>query len=153
MGSQQILLIVLGVIIVGVSIAVGFTMFQNQAYAANRQALANEVAQYGALVIAFWKTPVNQGGAGNDPQNLTMSTLGQFIGFSQDTSKVVAVQNWGTSSENGQILLSAINTNTYKVTLKALGSEVKGSKHPYIELVVDVLTGTVSSTLSDAENM
>ena len=152
MGLQQILLIVLGVVVVGVAISVGVVMFQNQGYVANRQALAVELTQYGTNVITFWKTPLSQGGAGNNPDNLTMNALGPYIGFTQEASKMVAVQNWGITSENGQIRLASIDTDTYEVTLKALGNVTKGNKHPYVELLVDVLTGSISSTMSDAES-
>jgi len=36
MGSQQLLLIVVGLVIIGVMIAVGMTMFQDQATSTNR---------------------------------------------------------------------------------------------------------------------
>jgi len=64
MGTQQLLLIVLGVIIVGIAIAVGITIFNNQSYNSNMQAVASELSHYGSMVIQWWKTPRAQGGAG-----------------------------------------------------------------------------------------
>jgi hypothetical protein len=69
MGTQQILLIVLSVIIVGIAIAVGIMMFNNQAYNSNQSAIAGELQNYAAQVIQFWKTPVSQGGGGQDEAN------------------------------------------------------------------------------------
>ncbi len=39
MGQQQLLLIILGVIIVGIAVAVGITMFQDNAVDQNRSAV------------------------------------------------------------------------------------------------------------------
>ncbi len=64
MGTQQILLIVLSVIIVGVAVAVGITMFATQATNSNRQALVGELQNFGAAAMQYYKTPVSQGGGG-----------------------------------------------------------------------------------------
>ncbi|NIS38712.1 hypothetical protein GWN26_11755, partial [Candidatus Saccharibacteria bacterium] len=48
MGQQQLLLIVLSVIIVGVAIAVGVNMFQSSAVDANRQAMITDLVNYSA---------------------------------------------------------------------------------------------------------
>jgi hypothetical protein len=64
MGTQQILLIVLSVIIVGVAVAVGITMFATQATNSNRQALVGELQNLGAAAMQYYKTPAGQGGGG-----------------------------------------------------------------------------------------
>ena len=48
MGQQQLLLIILGVIIVGIAVAVGITMFQDNAISANRDAVTNDLVQLAA---------------------------------------------------------------------------------------------------------
>ncbi|MFA7213746.1 MAG: hypothetical protein WC111_07640, partial [Candidatus Cloacimonadaceae bacterium] len=64
MGTQQILLIVLSVIIVGAAIAVGIQMFNNQAYSANKSALAADAQSFATQIVQYYKTPESQGGAG-----------------------------------------------------------------------------------------
>jgi hypothetical protein len=64
MGTQQILLIVLSVIIVGVAVAVGISMFATQATNSNRQAIVSELQNYGAAAIQYYKTPSSLGGGG-----------------------------------------------------------------------------------------
>jgi hypothetical protein len=64
MGTQQILLIVLSVIIVGVAIVVGITMFRNQAIKSNAQALAAEATNLRTEMVQWYKTPIDQGGGG-----------------------------------------------------------------------------------------
>ncbi|HNX00523.1 MAG TPA: hypothetical protein PLE74_12485 [Candidatus Cloacimonadota bacterium] len=65
MGTQQILLIVLSVIIVGVAVAVGISMFATQATNSNRQAIVAELQNFGAAAIQYYKTPSTLGGGGN----------------------------------------------------------------------------------------
>ena len=43
MGQQQLLLIILGVIVVGIAVAVGITMFSDSAISANRDAVTNDL--------------------------------------------------------------------------------------------------------------
>ncbi len=62
MGLQQILLITLSVIIVGIAIAVGFTMFQSQALRAHRQDIITQLNNMMVEAIAYQKTPASMGG-------------------------------------------------------------------------------------------
>lgn len=54
MGTQQILLIVLSVIIVGAAIAVGIDMFNRQDYTSNRSAAASDVQTYLTQVLQYY---------------------------------------------------------------------------------------------------
>jgi len=64
MGQQQLLLIILGVIIVGIAIAVGLNMMTQQNVDANRQALITDMNAIAARAALFWKTPAQLGGGG-----------------------------------------------------------------------------------------
>jgi hypothetical protein len=64
MGTQQILLIVLSVIIVGIAVAVGITMFNQQTLNSARQAIIGDMNNMAATAQAWYKTPVSMGGAG-----------------------------------------------------------------------------------------
>ena len=46
MGQQQLLLIILGVIVVGIAVAVGITMFSDSAVNANRDAMVNDLVTW-----------------------------------------------------------------------------------------------------------
>ena len=65
MGQQQLLLIILGVIIVGIAVAVGITMFRDNALSANKDAVINDVAQLAAKAQEFYHKPASLGGGGN----------------------------------------------------------------------------------------
>ncbi len=64
MGSQQLLLIILGVILVGVSIVVGINLSLSNAVENNRQELINRINLVSDLAMAYYKKPVEQGGGG-----------------------------------------------------------------------------------------
>ena len=52
MGQQQLLLIILGVVVVGIAVVVGITMFQDNAISANRDAVTNDLVSLGARAQA-----------------------------------------------------------------------------------------------------
>ena len=71
MGQQQLLLIILGVIVVGIAVAVGITMFSDSAINANRDALANDLVNLASRAQQYYRRPVSLGGGGNDFTKLT----------------------------------------------------------------------------------
>lgn len=62
MGQQQLLLIILGVIIIGIALAVGITLFTDSAQSANRDAILNELVQLTARAQAHYRRPALLGG-------------------------------------------------------------------------------------------
>ena len=137
MGTQQILLIVLSVIIVGVAIAVGITMFGNQAYNNNQQAVSGELQNYASQAIQFWKTPVAQGGAGQDSTHVNATDVATFIGFTG--------ANQSLTTDNGEYRV--ITASGTAVQLKGLGKELKSSKHPLVTTNINLTAGTISSSV------
>ena len=75
MGQQQLLLIVLSVIIVGIAIAVGVNMFQSGAVDANRQAVISDLANYAAKAQRYYRTPTQLAGGSQDFNNFHLSPL------------------------------------------------------------------------------
>lgn len=64
MGQQQLLLIVLGVIVVGVAIALSITLFRANAIDRKRELLVNESHNIGSIAISYYKKPIMIGGGG-----------------------------------------------------------------------------------------
>lgn len=80
MGTQQILLVVLGVIIVGVAIAVGIQMFGDQSFASNKSMLASDAQAFATLAIQWYKAPVSHGGMSvNTPNESDLSGAAGFF--------------------------------------------------------------------------
>lgn len=64
MGNQQLLLIILGVIVVGVAIGVGMELFSGTSVGANRDAIINDLMNLGQYAYRYKLTPVPYGGGG-----------------------------------------------------------------------------------------
>jgi Tfp pilus assembly protein PilE len=95
MGQQQLLLIILGVIVVGIAVAVGITMFQDNAVSANRDAVTNDLVNLASRAQQFYRRPVALGGGGNS------FTGGSGLTMAKLTSK--------TSNANGTYSLGTVN--------------------------------------------
>ena len=65
MGQQQLLLIVLGVIIVGIAVVVGINLFNANAEESAKDTIISEGTNLGALAQQYYKKPVAMGGGGN----------------------------------------------------------------------------------------
>ena len=75
MGQQQLLLIVLGIIIVGIAIAVGVNMFQSSAVDTNRQSMISDLANLAAKAQRFYRTPTELGGGAQNFQDFALGRL------------------------------------------------------------------------------
>ena len=102
MGQQQLLLIILGVIIVGIAIAVGITMFRDNAVSTNRDAIANDLMHLAAKARYFYKRPTSMGGGGHNFTGLTANAAGMLIlvttGFSDNNNATYAIKTAGDAS-------------------------------------------------------
>ncbi len=65
MGQQQLLLIVLGVIVVGIAVVVGINLFNANAVSSNRDGVISDLNNLGAMAQQFYKKPTAMGGGGN----------------------------------------------------------------------------------------
>ncbi|MCX6144210.1 MAG: hypothetical protein NTZ35_13425 [Ignavibacteriales bacterium] len=115
MGQQQLLLIILGVIIVGIAIAVGLSLFSAQSVQSNRDAIINDLNNLAAQAYQFRIRPTSMGGG-----------QGDYSCFSIP-SKMRTNENATYSSVPGTstIAFTAISaqnaTNTVKVTIDSNG--------------------------------
>ena len=65
MGQQQLLLIVLGVIIVGIAVVVGINVFSASAASANRDAITTDLTNLASMAQQYYRKPLALGGGGN----------------------------------------------------------------------------------------
>ena len=136
MGTQQILLIVLSVIIVGIAVAVGITMFNTQAQNANRQALVADANNFASQMIAYYKTPTSHGGGGRAFE-ASMDTLEVWLGF---TSGGVY------SNDNGTYTLTRTSASTIQIVGTGTEKGNDGTNNTKI-------TATLDATSSDPITM
>ncbi len=74
MEQQQLLLIVLGIIIVGVAIVVGINLFQASAVDANRNEIIKDILTLSSKDQEFYKKPASLGSESNTYTGFTMPT-------------------------------------------------------------------------------
>lgn len=65
MGQQQLLLIVLGVIVVGIAVVVGINLFNANAETSTQDSIVSQGTNIGAMAQQYYKKPVAMGGGGN----------------------------------------------------------------------------------------
>ncbi|MCK4359443.1 MAG: hypothetical protein KAW92_12020 [Candidatus Cloacimonetes bacterium] len=140
MGTQQILLVVLSVIIVGVAVAVGITMFGTQAENANRQAVLGDLQNFGSSAMGFYKTPTGMGGGGSGTPGFALAALCKYIGFT--TGGLY-------SNDNGGYTLTRTSATVIKIV--GLGTEVgqDGSGKVKATLTVTATNASPLATVID----
>jgi len=104
MGQQQLLLIVLGVIIVGIAIVVGINLFSEQSAASNFDAVMNDLQRIAAISQQWFMKPVALGGGGRTFASLVLSDI-----------------NVSSSTQNGSYSISSPSQSNF--TLQGLGVE------------------------------
>ena len=102
MGQQQLLLIILGVIIVGIAVAVGITMFQDNAVDQNRSAVIADLTTLAAKAQQYYAKPTTLGGGGNS-----------FVGLSADAPGLGLLASTAfTNNANGAYTIKTAGTAT-----------------------------------------
>ena len=101
MGQQQLLLIILGIIVVGVAITIAITLFRGNAIDRKREILVNESQNIGSIAISYYKKPKMMGGGGKSFTGWTIPTALQSTVNGSYTAQVNAsnVVITGTGTE------------------------------------------------------
>jgi len=100
MGQQQLLLIVLGVIVVGIAVVVGINLFNANAVSSNRDGVVSDLNNLGAMGQQYYKKPTSMGGGGNTftgwtlPAELDTTANGNYAATVAPQS--VTIQGYGT---------------------------------------------------------
>ncbi|MBK9096961.1 MAG: hypothetical protein IPM14_02345 [bacterium] len=91
MGQQQLLLIVLGVIIVGIAVVVGINLFNANAEESAKDGVVSDCTNLGAMAQQYYKKPISMGGGGNN-----------FNGFTVPASLQTTANGTYTATPSGQ---------------------------------------------------
>lgn len=122
MGQQQLLLIVLGVIIVGIAVVVGINLFTANSVQANQDAVASDVTNIAALAQQFYLKPTTLGGGGNTfsnftiPANLVTTASGTYSAVV--AAQVVTITGLGTVQDSDSKVAKVV----VAVTPNAIGA-------------------------------
>jgi len=104
MGQQQLLLIVLGVIIVGIAIVVGINLFNANAISSNKDAVVSDLNNLAALAHQYYMKPTSMGGGGNSyasfaiPTGLSATANGTYT---VGTGTATSITFTGTGTQKG----------------------------------------------------
>ena len=101
MGQQQLLLIILAIIIVGIAIAVSIGLFRAGAIDGKRDLLVSECSNIATIAISYYKKPREMGGGGKTftgwqiPSQLVSTKNGSYIAQVSPTNVIIT----GTGTE------------------------------------------------------
>ena len=124
MGQQQLLLIILGVIIVGIAIAVGISQFGAHSTQANKDGVTSSLVNVAANAYQFRIRPTTMGGGGGDytnyaiPSQMASADNGTYTKGAVDRTHIVLT---GTSSINGTWTATCTTDSLGKTTLTYTG--------------------------------
>jgi len=108
MGQQQLLLIVLGVIIVGIAVVVGINVFTASSKNANRDAVISDLTTLASMAQQHFRKPTAMGGGGNSFTGWAIpSSLERTANMSADMGTPTI-----TSGTTGTVTLVATGTET-----------------------------------------
>jgi Tfp pilus assembly protein PilE len=114
MGQQQLLLIILGVIVVGIAVAVGITMFSDSAINANRDALSNDLVNLASRCQQFYRRPTSLGGGGNSFSLLTTSAITLLTNKPSNANGVYAITTAGAGTGSSSlVVITGVGTELY----------------------------------------
>lgn len=134
MGQQQLLLIILGVIIVGIAVAVGITLFQDNSVSSNRDAMTNDMMHLAAKARHFYSRPTSMGGGGHSFTGLTADAAGML--------KLVTSQF--SDNANGTYSIKTAGDNASVVFLGVGKTALTNGSMPTIEVTVTPKGHTIS---------
>jgi hypothetical protein len=126
MGSQQLLLIVVGVVVIGIMVIIGIVMFTDHSAATSRDAISNDLMHAASKAQLYKRRPRIQGGGG-----------GSFVGFNlqmvfrtlSNANGTFAISGTPTDSllviEGVGLMTGYDSVNPLKVSIDVYGERVE----------------------------
>lgn len=117
MGQQQLLLIILGVIIVGIAISVGLSLFAAQSIQSNKDAMINDMNNLAANAYQFRIRPRSMGGGSSSyesysiPKRLRSNENGSYT----PTATADEITIVGISAQNPTNSITAVIASNGKL--------------------------------------
>ena len=125
MGQQQLLLVILVTIIVGIATVVAINVFGSSAKNANVDAARQDLLTIGSEAQGYYMKPTMMGGGGNTMHSINFNNLG----FGYDSSK----SNIDVYNSNGEYTITAPGKTDTAVTVTALPSQA-----PHVQLTATI---------------
>ena len=136
MGQQQILLIVLGAVIVGIAVVVGMQMMGESAIDANKQGCTQDLLNLATKAQQWFRTPTALGGGGRT-----------FAGITANAAGLAKLTNNATP-ENGTLEIKTAG-DADNLVLQITGTEDADSDGGMMVLSMDVYQDSVGTLTVD----
>lgn len=123
MGQQQLLLIVLGVIIVGIAVVVGINMFSASSVESNKNAVMSDLQNLGSMAQQYYRKPAALAGGGNSfaswtvPTSLATTGNGTYVAGTGDASQIVITGTGTEKGANGSAIVITATVTPTSVTM------------------------------------
>ena len=128
MGQQQLLLIVLGVIVVGIAVVVGINVFTASAKQANIDGVTSDLMNLGSMAQAHYRKPLALAGGGN-------TFTGWAVPLALDTTG------------NGRYTLTGAS-GAQSLVLEGLGTELGNNGQP-IRVLATVTPNNITTVIDN----
>lgn len=121
MGQQQLLLIVLGVIVVGIAIIVGINLFGANALSSNRDGVVADLNNLAAMAQQYWRKPGAMGGGDRSFVGWTIPTHTDTTPNGTYAATVAAqsitIVGTGTESYNGSPIVHTATISPFAISI------------------------------------
>lgn len=124
MGQQQLLLVVLGIIIVGVAIVVGINLFSANAVEVKRNNVINELLHLSAHAQRYYRTPTAYGGGSSSftgwtiPNDLISTPSGRYEAVVKATQILLkGIGNEVVTGNDSIEVHMTVHPSTYQVEI------------------------------------
>lgn len=124
MGQQQLLLIVLGVIIVGIAIFVGINLFRANAIETKRNNVTNELVNLASMAQQYYMKPSSMGGGSRTfsgwaiPNELSVTANGHFTAVvSLDDVVITGVGNEVVTNNDSVTVQINVTSTSFTTTI------------------------------------
>jgi len=148
MGQQQLLLLVLGIVIVGLAVVVGIQAFSENQKKANADAIVNDAIRIASDAQAWKLKPAAFGGgaAATEWTGLTFDQMGYDTGDQTYSSAVAAADEY----ENLNAIYALSNQAAGPLTITATSYETDGTT--VLNTVVVTVDGTSPNDITTTVN-
>ena len=124
MGQQQLLLIVLGIIIVGIAVYTGITLFSANAVEAKRNNVTGELVNLASMAQGYYLRPTTMGGGNHSftgwiiPAQLVETENGNYVAtVSDDEVVIVGTGNQIVTGNDSVKVKINVKGDKYQITI------------------------------------
>jgi hypothetical protein len=144
MGQQQLLLVVLGIIIVGIAIYVGFFLLASNKADHNRQAVISDLLNFANKAMQYYRTPAQMGGGSLNFNGFSLSTIdtGNANGSYSVTS--------GTAPSGAAFVpgsIAPVSSSASKVYIIGCGKENGENKSTPVKCYIEVTADNMQTNI------